>query len=681
MSTTGPEDHDPARREAVSAPPRRFRPELHGLRAVAVALVVVYHVWFNRVSGGVDVFFVITGFLLTGGLARAVERGPVPVARQWARSLGRLLPAAIPVLLVSIVVGFFVLPESRWLQTVREVVASALFLENWQLAADAVDYSASNNAASVVQHFWSLGIQAQVTVVVPALVALLALTARAAGAAPRQHLLIGLSVTFVLSLAYSVALTAIDQPFAYFNTLTRLWEFALGGILALVIDRIRLSARVRVRLGWLGLVGLVSCGLLLQVNSIFPGWVALWPTGCAALVLIAGRTGSRFGVDRFLSSAPLRRLADLSYPLYLWHWPVLVFTLVATRRETLGLLSGAAVIALSLGLALVTERLVERPMHNLDRGRLTGRKLSVVGLAVVLTASACWGGAAVQRTVTDGVLGDPDHPGAAAMHDAVATADLVPAPAAVGDDWVRIDEWDCRDLFDNPAQVCTLHAPGEPDVDGTPPEPTRRVVVVGDSHMQQFTGALAPIAESSGWELNVVLRGACPYSTESEVDPENLECVDWTEAASRTISAMHPDLVITLASRNVRAGLTETTPHGFVNRWWQLAEQGIPVLAVRDNPRFDHSPPDCLEQLGRGAAECGAFAPDFYPPDPPYAAVPDVPANVTFLDLAPFLCAGDVCPAEAGNVLVYLDDNHLTASFTRSLGPLVEPQVHSAFAW
>jgi hypothetical protein len=413
-----------------------------------------------------------------------------------------------------------------------------------------------------------------------------------------------------------------------------------------------------------GLVGLVACGAVLQVGTVFPGYAALWPTGCAVLVLLAGRTGLPRAADRLLTARPVRALGDVSYGLYLWHWPVLVATLVATRRTELGVLAGLAVIGLSLGLAVVTHRLVERPLAG-RRGRWSAGRTVVAGLAVLVAVTASWHLLAVARTASDGVVGDDRHPGA--LSDDVAVAGLLPPPAAATEDWVRVERWDCSPLPDFPTPVCDRPMDAEP---------TRSVVLVGDSHVQQFTGALEPIAREEGWQLTVILLGACPFSTASEVDPGSQGCLDWGAAAAAHIADLAPDAVVTLASRDVRPGLTEQTPPGFVERWWELHELGIPVLAVRDNPRFEFSPADCLEQLGRREAECGVPREAVYAPDPPYLKH-DIPPNVTFLDLADVLC-GDVCPAEMGNVLVYMDDNHLSATFTASMAPLVEEQVRAA---
>ncbi|OLT09449.1 hypothetical protein BJF78_30780 [Pseudonocardia sp. CNS-139] len=341
-----------------------YRPELQGLRALAVVLVVVYHVWVGRVSGGVDVFFFVTGFLLTGQLVRAAEQGSLDVRQRWSRTLVRLVPTAAVVLAATAVAGAVLLPASRWAQTVREIGAAALFVENWQLAADAVDYAAQNDMASVVQHFWSLSIQGQVFLLWPLLIAVVALACRRAPGQLRRRATLALFGVFVVSLAYSVELTVTDQPLAYFHTLTRLWEFAAGGLFALHADRIVLGLRARVAAGWAGVVGLVACGAVLPVSTVFPGVAALWPTGCAALVLLAGRTGAAGGVDRLLAARPVRYLGDISYALYLWHWPVLVLWLVTRGQQAVGLRGGAAIVLVSLVLAAVT--------HHLSSGRRCG---------------------------------------------------------------------------------------------------------------------------------------------------------------------------------------------------------------------------------------------------------------------------------------------------------------------
>ncbi|MFD5829237.1 acyltransferase family protein [Lentzea sp. NPDC060358] len=605
-----------------SSPPRTYRPELQGLRAVAACLVVVYHVWLGRVSGGVDVFFLISGFLVTGQLVRATARGRLDLRALWSRMARRLLPAAFVVLGATVVAGMLLLPPDRWSQTIREVTAAALFVENWQLAADATDYYAQNDQASVVQHFWSLSIQGQFYLLWPLLVGLVVLLRRSL---PRVLL-----VVFASSFAFSVWLTAVDQPLAYFHTATRIWEFALGGLLALT--GFSLVRPLRIVLGWAGLAGLLLCGLVLQVGAQFPGYLALWPTTCAAAVIVAGTTGSRFGADRWLAGERMRHLGDLSYALYLWHWPVLVLYLVVRGQSEAGLLGGVAVISVSLVLAALTHLLVEEPVR---RSGLPTRKLTALLLVPLLAAVALW-----------------QHTGARDVRAHV--------PAT---DFAALDGESCEKSPQH-RELTVCRGP----VAGTP---AKRVVLVGDSHVQQYIAALTPIAQARDWQLIAMLKGGCPFSTRSEKFPGNQECERFNEEAATEIIALRPDFVFTLATRNVQVGLTEETPPGFVDRWRQLDAEGIPVVAVRDSPRYSFSVPECVRVHGVSAPRCGAPRADLLAPVPPYAGL-DVPGGVSFLDFSDQLCPDGYCPPVIGDLQVNFDDNHVSASLMRALSPVVE---------
>ncbi|WP_425440435.1 acyltransferase family protein [Prauserella shujinwangii] len=662
---------------------RSYRPELQGLRALAALLVVAYHVWFDRVSGGVDVFFLISGFLVTGQLVRASSRGGIRFGPLWGRMIKRLFPAALTVLVAVVAASVLLLPEDRWLQTIREVVASALYVENWRLAADSVDYFAEHNTASVVQHYWSLSIQGQFYVVWPLLVALVAVAARAAGRSPRAVLGGTLTVVFAASLTYSVRLTAADQPLAYFHSLTRVWEFALGGLLALAIQTIVLPRGLRIVLGWAGVAGLVACGMVLQVGSSFPGFAALWPTGAALLVLVAGATHSRVGADLVLGSRPLEYLGNLSYALYLWHWPVLLFYLVVRDRTEVGLVGGAGIVALSLALAALTYHLVEEPLRRSRIGTVRSRGAYVFGalaLVPVLVAAGAWQMLATERAAASAqAAGGGAHPGALARTpayagEAPAEADPVPSLVALPEDWVNFSSGGCRySPRHEELQLCTAGYTG--------PGPSRRIVLVGDSHMQQFAGAFLPVAQRRGWQLTTMLKGACPFSTVAEVPPHSPACASWTDAAAAEILALRPDAVVTLASRNVRPGRTEVTPPGFVERWRQLAAAGIRVFAVRDNAKHDFSPPRCYAAKGPGAPECATPRAELFAPTAPYETLPGVPPTVTFLDFTDQFCTETACPPVVGNVFVHMDPGHISGTFMRTLAPLVEQRVVAATGW
>lgn len=673
----------PAERPAAGATPSggRFRPELQGLRALAVVLVVVYHVWLGRISGGVDVFFLISGFLITGQLYRARSRGPIQFRPLWGRMVKRLFPGALTVLLAVIAVSLVLLPEYRWFQTIREVVAAALYVENWQLAADSVDYFAKHNSASLVQHFWSLSIQGQFYVVWPLLVALVALVAARARVDLWRALLVTMAVAFAGSLAFSVYLTAVNQPLAYFHSATRIWEFALGGLLVLLIDRMTLPKPVALVLGWAGVVGVAVCGMVLRVGSVFPGYFALWPTVAAALVIAAGTTGSAFGADRILSSRPLVYLGNLSFALYLWHWPVLLLYLVARGRLEVGPLGGAVVIGLSLVLSVLTYHFVEEPVRRSEIGTRTrwgAYRFGMATLAVLLAAAGGWqvygNQLAAKYTVT---ADNPLYPGARALRDGKllpAPENVPPAPAfvALGDDWIRNNSATCTTSSRNAdLKICPTDEP----------HPAKRIVLVGDSHAEQYLGALRPFAERRHWQVFSMLFGGCRFSVPRKPPANPGGCQQWSIDATAEIIAMKPDAVITLATRDVRAGRTENVPPGYVEAWRRLAEHGIPVVGLRDNPRFDEAPVDCVQDKGGDATQCATPRASLYPPRPPYETLPGLPDGVHFVDTSDFFCDATKCPAVIGNVMVYMDDNHVSGTYMATMAPAMGAEIERQLGW
>jgi hypothetical protein len=218
-------------------------------------------------------------------------------------------------------------------------------------------------------------------------------------------------------------------------------------------------------------------------------------------------------------------------------------------------------------------------------------------------------------------------------------------------------------------EVCTSETSGAP---------ARRVVVVGDSHPTQFLAALRPIAAERNWELIVMSRGGCAFSGESEIRPGDQGCLAWNAAAVDEILADRPDFVFTMATRDVRAGFTEHTPPGFVAQWRRLGTESIRVLAVRDNPRYATSPSTCVEAHGADDARCATPRADLLAEEAPYERMPDVPPNVTFLDFSDSYCGPEICPAVIGNVLVYKDDNHVSATYLATMAPVVERAIDDA---
>ncbi|GAA1998136.1 acyltransferase family protein [Nocardiopsis rhodophaea] len=660
-----------------------YRPEIQGLRAVAVLLVAGYHIWFGRVSGGVDVFLLLTGFLITGSLVRMVERqGRVDVAAFWTRLVKRLFPAASVVLVGVLAAAYLFLADDRWRDTIQQVVAAALYYENWWLATESVDYLARNDAASPVQHFWSLSIQGQFYLLWPALVALAAVLAARSGWAVRRAVFVAVAAVFAGSLGYSVLSTAANQQWAYFDTGARLWELALGGLLALGLPYIRLGRRVRIASGWVGLAALVSCGTLIPATG-FPGYAALWPTAAAVLVIVAGDTGGRFAADRLLTWKPLHAIGDISYPLYLWHWPVLICYLAVTERTTPSLLGGGYVLGLSLALAAGTKWLVEDRVEQAARGRPKRLVVPAVGLACllpVLTAAGGWSAhlAAEQRRM-EALVADPaNYPGAAALAnggDGSAPRDLpvYPPPAEAADDVPVTYEDGCNQEIAGSKVLTCAYGPDDAD---------RTIALVGGSHAAHWFPALDRIARDNGWRVVNIIKGACMFTDAPQhyKGEAYTSCAEWNQGVMTELADLRPDAVFTTAtttSLDTGAGYgEEMVVDGYVEKWRELAELDIDVLAIRDTPRLGFDSASCVAEKAR--AECGSDRSDSLADESPLDDLTGVPDNVTFLDLTDRLCTGGRCPAVIGNVLVYWDGSHITTTYMRTLAPALEGELKSA---
>ncbi|MCQ1949490.1 acyltransferase [Arthrobacter sp. zg-Y859] len=663
-----------------------YRPEVQGLRAVAVLMVASYHIWFDRVSGGVDVFLLISAFLLSLSFIRKVEDGrPLRLGQYWIHVFKRLLPAVSVVLVGTLIATALFVPRSRWTEILSQSWSSLLYFQNWALAADSVDYyAADHSGASPLQHFWSLSVQGQVFILWPILFALSAVLARAGRKPFRRIVLYVFGTVFAVSLAFSVHETYTNQAHAYFDTRTRLWEFAFGTLLALALPYLKPGKGLRIAAGWLGLAAILSCGFLLDVQGAFPGFVALWPLVAAALVIVAGQTGSRFGADRFLSWGPLVRMGDMSYALYLWHWPVLVIYLIFRDRTSAGPLSGAAIIIVSLTLAYLTTRLVERPLRTMDwvqRSTLNGVVAIAVCAAVV--AVPVFSAQTALRVQGERLLAgaDRNNPGAAALDPGFfylgdEDATVLPTADVVGGDYVSLEEG-CTGRYATDAEM--LQGYGCSGI-VSQENPERTIVAVGNSHVQQLVAGLAPLAAERNWALIALVKGGCQL--ESSRETYSQECNERNEQAMEYISELKPDAVLTTATYSIAGPPYELLPGGFGSVAQDIVSQGIKLVGVRDTPRYTFDMAQCPETHGIDSAEC----------NPPYEsvrntdfssiqAIGSVVPEMGTIDIDDLVCPNGTCPAVIGNVRVYLDDNHLSRTYVESMAPQFAERFLKAVGW
>ncbi|MFJ3407425.1 acyltransferase family protein [Promicromonospora sp. NPDC090134] len=734
-----------------------------GLRGLALLLVVAFHLFGQgRVSGGVDVFLVLSGYFATGALLRRAEGGTLRLAAHYARTLARLLPAALVVLAAVTVALLTLAPRLRWSAGLREVGASATFWENWELVHSALAYGAAGPDASPLQHFWSLSVQGQFFAVWPLVVlGLVAVARRRARAGrtplpPRRLVTTVTAAATAASFGYALWLVHADQRVAYFSTCTRFWEIGVGALLALLLPHagraVARSApqsgrapagsapagRARRRLGWAGLALVVGSGFVVDGADVFPGAWALVPVGGAALVLFATVPGPTAGarpagypsrgVERLLDSAPLRLGARVSYALYLWHWPVLVFWLLTTGAHRASPLTAAGVLVVSAALAWLTTRYVAEPLLAHVTARLAARRpasaadlvgdvtaraavtpsgrrtLAVLaGAAVLMLGGAQAAATAHDQTVrhsVDGLLTpSPDHPGAAALAPGSPPADPGRDPDAVlfrPATWVAYDDHpdrpDCAQGGDRSELLeCTIVAQDDP---------VAVVYLAGASHEQQYEEAFAALARAHGWELREMLKHGCRLATsgggEGAAGAESTgaestgtesagpvpppSCATWNERALAALVAARPDAVVVIGSRTYEDGSPEQVLPGQVSAWRTLDDAGIRVVTVRDNPRFEWFVPECVDAAGFPEA-CGRPRAEQLAAVSPVPTAPGVPAAAVHLDLTDSICGPEVCAAVVGNVLVYRDDDHLTNTYVRTLTPVVGRQLRAGAPW
>ncbi|WP_417234324.1 acyltransferase family protein [Arthrobacter sp.] len=685
-------------------PPKpHHRPEVQGLRAFAVLMVVTYHVWLGRVSGGVDVFLLISAFLLTSSFAYKVSSGrPLGLLAYWLHRFKSLLPAAVVVLLAVLAATASLLPRTRWAEVFEQSWSTLFYVQNWTLAREAVDYYAENHgAASPLQHFWSLSIQGQVFILWPLLIGAAALAWRALRRV-RPTLGFGtvLAVVFGLvfagSLAYSVHLTATSQAWAYFDTGARLWEFALGSLLAVLIPRAgRLPLAVRIPLGWMGLAAMLSCGILLQVQQQFPGYIALWPTLAAAAIIIAGRTGHPLGVDRILAAKPLTRLGDISYALYLWHWPILVVFLSTRDLDKPGFLGGLGVIALSLALAWATTKVIETPFHAWSWPTAHRHRLGlVVGLLIGVVAVPLGGWQARVAAYETSAASQPaaDNPGAAALEPGFTftgdpDAAVLPLDSQLDQEWSNYGG-ECThgyELTDPAMEYCQMA--------GDPATGQKTIIVVGDSHAQHWTAALDAVAHRNDWAWVLLTRPACRFGAESV--ERDADCNAFNAAASRYVLEHDADAVLTLGTQTSFYPATEggapaeaeKPVPGYAEGIRPFLAQGKQVVAMRDTPRFTYSVPECVDLHGADSPTCQAPADELVAAHSPLAdlrrenADGRLPGKLGYLDMTEALCPEGMCRPVVGNVLVYMDESHLTKTYARSTADIFERRFRAALRW
>jgi peptidoglycan/LPS O-acetylase OafA/YrhL len=710
------------------------RTDIQALRALAVGAVVLYHLWPTTLSGGfvgVDVFFVISGFLITGQLTGELARtGRISLTRFWARRIRRLLPPAFAVLTASFTMLVLLMPRVTWQHNLEEIRAASAYFENWLLGVHAVDYLAAEDSASLVQHYWSLSVEEQFYLAWPLLLLLTAGVSRIRPRIPqRRFVCVALVVAAAASFVESLRLTAAEPPFAFFATPARAWEFAVGGLVALTAPA-RSGARagvIRAGLRWSGAAVIGYSVFAISAKDPFPGSIALVPVAGAALVLAAGMPSPRSWSARLLDLRAIQWVGDNSYSIYLWHWPLIVAA-PWVLHHPLTWTAKTAMLVASLLLAGATRRFVEDPVRT---GRRWSARLPAYGFAVVALvalvgatsisyvqvqrsdAAAAARAAAQARTRSalvprahllgptggTGTKSDgrgrsrarPQAPvscyGAAAMINADRCPRPYARPADLNTAFAATDgrTYEClQDTGASTPQFCTF---------GHTENPTRTIAVVGNSHARRLIPALDLYGRQHGWRIILAAKIDCmgliptPIGTLGSGD----SCVWWSSAVQRNLLAM-PGLDAVIFASHIDAKLYLTGPGAtssdvalarqrVLATWSTFVRRGIRVLVAEDVPGMrPDSDPECIAMSSKSYDPCAVRRAAVVRPNLLTTLAQDHPGLVRYLRLTKYFCDADSCHGLIGGVVVYFDSHHLTATYSRTLAPYLGADVNAAFA-
>jgi peptidoglycan/LPS O-acetylase OafA/YrhL len=629
---------------------KQFRTDIEGLRAIAILLVVGFHIGFPGISGGfigVDVFFVLSGYLITGLLVQEIEdSGRLNILHFYARRVRRLLPGAGLMIVGTLLAGYLLLSSLEQERLAGAARATSIYLSNFYFLKHATDYFGANAELNPLLHTWTLAVEEQFYILWPWLIGL-AFKARR----PRRMTAYMIVAVIAISLVCCIWLTNIRQPWAFFGSPARAWEFAVGGLASLLPGLKTLRFRQPIRdlsyklLGWTGLALVLASGVLLTADMPVPGLLIAIPVGGTAGLLISGRMSSKAGVGFLLSISPLQFIGRLSYSWYLWHWPILVFFKITEIRISL---SGRILCALaSLVIAMVSFALVEKPIRS--NAYLSKRTLLTLSMAVAIMAVG---------------LGGSDMLMISARQFA-----QTPEQAAL----VRVSGWSpvVLDCFADktPLRECEFGRSAS----------STTVVLFGDSHAGQWLSAFEMVANAQGWRLITFFKSSCP-PVEVHIFLKNYsdhECALWREAALHRIVQLHPRMVVLGVAHGYftkgKGPSYADWREGMYKTFEILGAATAHTVLLRNTPVPDVDIPSCLSRpfilhletrhrcssLRESALDENAFTAELN--------ASQSFRHVSIIDLVNDFCDQTICPATRNGIVVYRDNDHISDDFARSL--------------
>ena len=690
------------RRSDEGAARRGVRRDIQGLRAIAVMMVVADHAGVGLLAGGyvgVDVFFVLSGYLITSLLVHEAERsGRIGLLGFYARRARRILPAATVVLVATLAFTASQLSYARVQQVTTDAGWASTFLANVRFSSIGTDYFAEGQPPSPVQHYWSLAVEEQFYLVWPLLLLGLAVVARRRRASGRAGLHGGVAASVVAALCvasfmWSLHLIGDDQTTAYFSAPARAWELGVGALLAIGSARLERAPRgVRWVLATAGLTAVLVAVLTFDGSTRFPGWPALLPVLGTAALIAAGTGTDAVGPARVLAVKPLTWVGDISYSWYLWHWPVIVLWAARTPGGV-GPVGTTVLVGVSLLLAVAGYHLVENPFrHN---RWLAGRHRRALVLWPVALALVLGAGLGSRLLSEQRLAGRFDHnqqytalrtqgiPVREQLWTSLQQADAA-EPVAFPLTSLRMVDALAQDLWNYRYPCSAAHDQAEtrrcPVGD---PASGHVMVVMGDSHVGEWLPALDALGQEAGYRVVPLVKYGCtPYDVDLLTGGRPYtECQEFRDWALAQVAALKPDVVV-VGGRGLQGNMAAPVEER-AGVWTAGVSMTLDALApltdrlvvVGDTPALDVDPIGCLTDTHATMATCTT------PVDPRTTQANGLTSavarqhGVDFLDLSDLACLRGRCPAVAGGLMVYANTDHLSMAWVEHVTPEVRDRV------
>jgi len=646
-----------------------YRQDIQGIRAIGALLIMIYHLWLDKVSGGVDIFFVISGyFMATVILSRLAKEGNIAPIDFWGRIIKRIAPSAYTVLLATLIFAYLFVPETQWVRVVDETIASAFHLENLQLMKTSVDYFARNEPASAVQQFWAMSIQMQFYLVLPAAFFI------GVGLARWRRSVSPIIAVFACiaaaSFVYSVVATYRSPEIAYFSPFTRSWEFFCGVLSALLIPLITVSTKIRQVLSYIGLGAVLLTGFVIPKTAPFPGYVAAMPVLAAVFLLLSNPQDLSNWIGRFLMHPILAFLGSISFTIYLWHWPLLIFYKEVTGAADIGLLPGLGIMGLAITLAYLTTRFIEAPLRRQPgdqaQANLTfsafvlGFKFALPVVVIALTLKLFFSFIVRDYRADYNFHFEGTAVGiqtsAATVHyqQFLLSKRLLPQAYLEG----------CNQ---NPASPNVITcAYGDTSAD-------KIIALVGGSHALQWLPALDVIGKTRGYKIVNITKSRCPFGHLEDSDPS---CKEWNKNVIDHLAELKPAVVVTNSTRAAEEGVPEHVPSTYVDQWRALEERNIPVIGIRDNPRFPFDPADCIARNKPDPLICSLAKSQVLLADDPAQPIVEDLDKIKIVDMTSYFCTSETCVTVYNDLIMYSDAEHISVPYAIYLATA----LHAKFA-